>query len=98
MATALRILCVHGVGQHPPGGAWQQAWEAAIHEACRQVDAERALDIQYCHYDDIFAQHTVGLGDTLARGGRWLGHTISPGLALRLDGHAPGRLQPCSAS
>ena len=29
MATALRILCVHGVGQHPPGGAWQQAWEAA---------------------------------------------------------------------
>ena len=46
MATALRILCVHGVGQHPPGGAWQQTWEDAIHDACRQVDAERPLDIQ----------------------------------------------------
>jgi hypothetical protein len=77
MATALRILCVHGVGQHPPGGAWQQAWEAAIHEACRQVDAERALDIQYCHYDDIFAQHKVGLGDTLEALARLLANGIT---------------------
>ena len=77
MATALRILCVHGVGQHPPGGAWQQAWEAAIHEACRQVDAERTLDVQYCHYDDIFAQHKVGLGDTLEALARLLANGIT---------------------
>ena len=81
MATALRILCVHGVGQHPPGGAWQQAWEAAIHEACRQVDAERALDIQYCHYDDIFAQHKVGLGDTLEA----LARLLANGHELRIE-------------
>ena len=65
MATALRILCVHGVGQHPPQGPWQLAWEDAIRHACAQVDPARELDIQYCHYDDIFAQHPVSLGDTL---------------------------------
>ncbi|MBF6023214.1 caspase family protein [Lysobacter niastensis] len=65
MASVLKVLCVHGVGQHPVGGAWETEWADAIRSACATVDSSRTIDIQYCHYDDIFDKHNVTLGDCL---------------------------------
>lgn len=65
MASTLKVLCVHGVGRHPVGGTWETEWADAIRAACASVDSSRTLEIQYCHYDDLFDKHKVGLGDCL---------------------------------
>jgi len=65
MAGALKVLCVHGVGRHPVGGAWEAEWADAIRASCTSVDSSRAIEIQYCHYDDIFDKHKVSLLDCL---------------------------------
>lgn len=65
MPQVLRVLCVHGVGRHPVGGDWEAEWAVAIRQACAQVDQSRAVEVLYCHYDDIFEQHRISIGDML---------------------------------
>jgi len=49
MPDSVRLLCVHGVGRHPPGGGWEQRWLSAIDASL--PDAQ----VRFCYYDDLFA-------------------------------------------
>jgi metacaspase-1 len=46
----MRVLCVHGVGQHQPGELyWQTAWRQAVAKALGD-DAQ----VEFCLHDDLF--------------------------------------------
>lgn len=50
----LRISCVHGVGRHPAGGAWERRWEGEIRSAMAEVSPDEEIAIEFVHYDSIF--------------------------------------------
>ncbi len=68
-----RVLCVHGVGNHPPGGAWETSWKEAILEGARGSRPE----IRFVHYDDIFASHKLGFWETVEALGKLVGSAVS---------------------
>ncbi|MDH3591286.1 MAG: caspase family protein, partial [Planctomycetota bacterium] len=72
----LRILCVHGVGRHPVGGAWEQDWAGAIHSALGGAAPDISPVIEYVHYDDIFAGHKIGFFDALEAFGKLVGNAV----------------------
>lgn len=55
----LRILCVPGVGLHPPGGKWEQQWREAIGTSLGAVAPDVVMDIDFVHYADIFDDHEI---------------------------------------
>ena len=55
----LRILCVHGVGNHPEGGQWERDWGSAIESALCKADPELTAVIEFVHYDDLFKGHRI---------------------------------------
>src|SRR5262245_14504198 len=61
----LRVLAVHGVGQHPPGGSWEADWVGAMTEAARQANPAAQLDVRFCYYDDLFEKRKIGPIDML---------------------------------
>lgn len=60
----VKILCVHGVGQHKPGGVWEQEWRQAIALGIAGTGNECNVDVEFCYYDDIFSQHDISLADS----------------------------------
>jgi hypothetical protein len=59
MAAPLRILCLHGIGNHRDDLTWQDRWTRAIRTAVTEVTAgtgrePRPTEIHYCLLDDIF--------------------------------------------
>ena len=61
----LRILCVHGVGNHPIGGLWEDEWKDAIVESLRMLGADVAPVVEFVYLDDIFAKHPIDAVDVL---------------------------------
>src|SRR6476661_5384176 len=61
----LKVLCVHGVGHHPTGGAWEGEWRDAIAAALRSLDGDVEPVIEFVRLDDIFARHPIGPLDVL---------------------------------
>lgn len=61
----LRILCVHGVGSHPAGGAWEGEWQTAILESLGYLDKDIVAKIEFVYLDDIFAQYPITPLDVL---------------------------------
>ncbi|MDH5547663.1 MAG: caspase family protein [Gammaproteobacteria bacterium] len=61
----VKVLCVHGVGKHSPGGAWEKEWETAISQAVSATANEVELDVRFVYYDDIFAAHPVSAFDAV---------------------------------
>ncbi|MBK7875232.1 MAG: caspase family protein [Planctomycetes bacterium] len=61
----LRILCVHGIGQHPVGGPWQREWCDAIEAPLARVAPSVRPEFEFVHYDALFQKHKVGLFDTI---------------------------------
>lgn len=61
----LRILCVHGVGNHPTGGPWEGEWKDAILESLRRLDGDVAPVIEFVYLDDIFAKYSISPRDVL---------------------------------
>jgi hypothetical protein len=66
----LKVLCLHGVGHHPPGGPWETAWQVATQNALDQVDPGSNPDIRFMHYDDLFANYTISFADSLEAVGK----------------------------
>ncbi len=64
-SSALRVLCVHGVGMHPVGGAWEGEWRGAVEDALRVVEPGRALELRFVHYDDLFEKYEITFLGTL---------------------------------
>ena len=61
----LRVLCVHGVGNHPTGGPREGRWKASIEQALQTIDGEVVPLVEFVHLDDIFARHPIGFLDVL---------------------------------
>ena len=53
--NALRILCVHGVGHQENDPAFEATWRNAITTGLAEWTHERAFQIQFVAYDDLFA-------------------------------------------
>jgi len=63
MANTIRILCVHGLGDHRLSG-WEAEWATAIKEAIGP-DADVTLDLDFLSYDPIFAETGLSFGETI---------------------------------
>src|SRR4029078_1689968 len=52
--SVLRILCVHGVGDHHTDKSWEGIWRAAIQAAVNRWDPTMSVACDFPLYDDIF--------------------------------------------
>src|SRR5688572_21109461 len=52
----IRVLCVHGVGDHHSDTTWQHDWQAAIRQSVARFTATRPVIFDFVLYDDIFAK------------------------------------------
>ena len=50
----MKILCVHGVGDHHSDTTWQADWSAVIRAGIRRFDPNREVAVEFVMYDDIF--------------------------------------------
>lgn len=64
MSTALRVLCIHGLGDHRQS-SWASEWRSAI-EAAVGAGAEVPLDCHFLTYDPIFERTQISFTETLA--------------------------------
>lgn len=60
----LRILFVHGIGNHHADLSWQGRWEASARAGVRHWDSARAVETKFVDLDQIFAQYPVSWRDT----------------------------------
>ena len=64
MAAPLRVLCLHGVGNHHSDTRWQQEWESAIRAGVARWDDRRQVECLFPLYDDIFDAYPISPSDT----------------------------------
>jgi metacaspase-1 len=64
-AKPLRLLCIHGVGQHPVGGAWEREWSDTVRNALARVAPDVEPRFAFVHYDDLFEQYPITFLGTL---------------------------------
>jgi hypothetical protein len=64
MAAPLRVLCLHGIGNHHSDTRWQQTWEAAIRAGIARWDDRRPVECLFPLYDDLFDAYPISAGDT----------------------------------
>lgn len=64
-ARRLRILCIHGVGRHQVGGAWEEEWGAEVRSALRDADSTLECELGFLHYDDLFEKYPLTFLGTL---------------------------------
>ncbi len=76
MSTQLRVLCMHGVGDHHSDLSWQAAWRDAITAGLPNgVDVD--LDFEFAQYDDLFETHDVTFAGTLEAVAKMAGNAAS---------------------
>jgi len=75
--TSLRILCVHGVGRHPPGGAWEDRWKETIAGALEQVDPTLEAHCEFAHLDEAFHRHRISFWDAIQALGKLVGSAVA---------------------
>ncbi|WP_136659024.1 caspase family protein [Nitratireductor sp. XY-223] len=63
---AVKVTCIHGVGHHPNGGAWQDNWEAALDRSLARLGKPVELEVAYFLYDHIFEAFNITPQSTLA--------------------------------
>lgn len=63
---ALKILCVHGVGDHHTDNSWQGTWIAAILAGLRRWNANATIDPVFELYDDLFDTADLNAGTVAA--------------------------------
>ncbi|TAJ17100.1 MAG: caspase family protein [Planctomycetota bacterium] len=64
-AKPLRILCIHGVGQHPVGGPWEREWSETVRTALTRAAPNVEPRFAFVHYDDLFEKHPITFLGTL---------------------------------
>jgi hypothetical protein len=55
----IRILGVHGVGDHHTDLAWEADWQNAVRAALQRWDSSLSLDFDFLLYDDLFEQYPL---------------------------------------
>jgi hypothetical protein len=65
MAGSLKVLCMHGVGDHHTDSQWQESWRAAILQGVHRWDPKREVETEFVLYDRLFDQASLSLADTL---------------------------------
>lgn len=63
MAKTIRILGVHGLGDHRTS-SWKADWQAAV-RACFDADTEVTLQFEFVEYDEIFDDTDLDFLDTM---------------------------------
>lgn len=63
MARAVKVLCVHGLGDHRLSN-WENEWRQAIERAVG-LDAGATLEYRFVTYDPIFAGTEISFGETI---------------------------------
>ncbi len=58
--SALRILCVHGVGHQENDPAFEKSWREAITLGLSEWSWAQSFEVQFVDYDDLFAAHPPG--------------------------------------
>jgi hypothetical protein len=81
MANTLRVLCVHGVGDHRNDLRWQNGWETAIRKGVDRWNPNRKVDLRFVFYEDLFEKASLGLRDTLNALRKLLGSGIHYGIS-----------------
>ena len=79
----LKILCVHGIGRHEPGQAWETNWRAAIVEPLQRLSPGLAVQVEFVHLDAEFGAREISLGDAV----RAVGKLTDPSLVVLKDFH-----------
>jgi metacaspase-1 len=60
----LRIVCVHGVGDHR-SGEWKHAWLDTMQAAVNRFDPSVVIEPIWCDYDDLVAEYGIDAGESL---------------------------------
>ncbi|MDP3854993.1 caspase family protein [Phenylobacterium sp.] len=60
MPKTIKVLCVHGLGDHRTS-PWREVWEAALRASFKE---EVRLEFQFVAYDPIFEQTKISFADT----------------------------------
>ncbi len=59
MARSLRVMGVHGVGNHHTDLSWQSGWQEAIRAGLTRWNPDLRLEFHFPLYDDIFAADII---------------------------------------
>ena len=64
--TSTRILAIHGINRHEPGGPWEGLWRDAIGEGVAGAGhAPDDVSVDFVHYDDLFEDVDVSFLDAM---------------------------------
>lgn len=78
-AGPLRVLCVHGVGNHQASLDWQERWRDTIRHALARWSPARTVEFHFVMHDHLFDKAPLGplqIADALAKllgSGLWHG-------------------------
>lgn len=59
----LKILCVHGIGDHHSNLAWQEEWKTAIETNLRRWSPAIECEFSFLLHDAIFAKYPISAAD-----------------------------------
>lgn len=79
---ALKIMLVHGVGDHHTTDAWQGDWERTVRAAIGQWNPAAVLDFSFPIYDGIFEKYKVD--PEVIAGAVW--KLVGSGVSSEIDG------------
>ena len=80
MAKSLRILCVHGAGDHRSDLSWQDQWKDAIGRATRCWAPDATLTYDFVMYDDLFEKEEITFAGMMEALAKLVGSGIQTGL------------------
>ncbi|MBO9501123.1 caspase family protein [Brevundimonas sp. A19_0] len=78
MVSTLRIMGVHGLGDHRDGGKhgdWEAGWEASVRKAMPRRDVP--LEFDFLNYDDLFFATGQDLGEYARSAARLLASCVA---------------------
>jgi hypothetical protein len=76
----MKVLCVHGVGDHRTDDGWKARWSAAIRGGLRAAGARAEPEIAFLLHDHLFARRKVGLADAIRAAMKLLASGVRHGI------------------
>ena len=60
----VKVLAVHGIGNHHTDQSWQNEWQTVITNSIRAWQPNAQVEVEFVMHDDLFEQHPVDLDTT----------------------------------
>jgi hypothetical protein len=76
-ANQLRVLCVHGIGDHHTDLDWQKDWRNAIESSLTAVAAGIEAKVEFLTYDDLFDRAEITFAGTVEAVAKLLGSGVA---------------------